>query len=135
VRLAVQTLGTRGDVQPYLALACGLKAAGYEAVLATAARFESFVATNGISFAPLPDGFLDLMDAPAGKAALSGRNTVTWTLRLVREVRPMMRRLLDAQWATAQGQKRSSTIPRPLAAFTLPSGWISRRSLPSPCPE
>ncbi len=104
--LAVQTLGTRRDVQPYLALARGLKAAGYELVLATAARFENFVATNGISFAPLPDDFLDLMDTPAGKAALSGRSTLTWTFRLLREVGPMMRRLLDTQRATAQGAEQ-----------------------------
>jgi sterol 3beta-glucosyltransferase len=134
MRLAIQTLGTRGDVQPYLALACGLRDAGYEVVLATAARFESFVTSHGIPFAPLPDDFLDLMDTPEGRAALSGRRSLTWTLRLVREVRPMMRRLLDAQWAAAQGADAIIYHPKALGsvhvaerlkipafrAFTLP---------------
>ena len=40
----------------------------------------------GISFAPLPDDFLDLMDTPSGKAALFGRHTLTSTLRLVDEI-------------------------------------------------
>jgi len=52
-------------------------AAGCEVVLATAARFEGFVAGHGVPFAPLPDDFLDLMDTPEGRAALSGRNTLT----------------------------------------------------------
>ena len=77
MRLAIHTLGTRGDVQPYVALARGLMAAGCEVVLATAARFEGFVAGHGVPFAPLPDDFLDLMDTPEGRAALSGRNTLT----------------------------------------------------------
>ena len=77
-------------------LARGLKEAGYEVVLATAARFEPFVTACGLSFAPRPDDFLELMDTPCGKAALSGCHTLTSTVRIVREVRPMMRRLLDA---------------------------------------
>jgi sterol 3beta-glucosyltransferase len=56
MRLAIQTLGTRGDIQPYLALARGLRDAGYEVVLATAARFESFVTSHGIPRRPVARG-------------------------------------------------------------------------------
>jgi hypothetical protein len=34
MRVAIHTLGTRGDVQPYVALALGLKAAGHEVLIA-----------------------------------------------------------------------------------------------------
>jgi sterol 3beta-glucosyltransferase len=145
VRLAIHTLGTRGDVQPYLALGRGLKTAGYEVLLATAARFESFVTARDLPFAPLPDDLLDLMDTPSGKAALSGRKSIIWTLRLVREVRPMMRRLLDAQWTAAQGANAIIYHPKALGsvhiaerlgipallAFTLP-GMTPTRAFPSP---
>lgn len=145
MRLAIHTLGTRGDVQPYVALARGLMAAGCEVVLATAVRFESFVVAHGVPFAPLPDDFLDLMDTPEGRAALSGRSTLTWTLRLVRQVRPMMRRLLDAQWAAVGGADAIIYHPKALGsahiaerlgipaicAFTLP-GMTPTRAFPSP---
>ena len=36
MRIAIQTLGTRGDVQPYVALGLGLRRAGHDVVLATA---------------------------------------------------------------------------------------------------
>jgi sterol 3beta-glucosyltransferase len=55
VRFAIQIHGTRGHVQPYPALARGLKEAGYEVVLAAAARFEEFATAHGIPFALLPD--------------------------------------------------------------------------------
>jgi sterol 3beta-glucosyltransferase len=146
VRLAIHTLGTRGDVQPYVALTRGLQEAVYEIVLAPAARFETFVTAQGIPFWPLPDDFLDLMDTLAGRAALSRRNTLTWTLRrLVREVRPMMRCLQNAQWAAAQGAAAIIYHPKALGsvhlaerldipaflAFTLPE-MIPTRAFPNP---
>ena len=106
MKLTIHTLGTRGDVQPYLALACGLRNAGCRVTLAASARFEKFVMFRGIDFASLPNDFLDLMDTPAGKAAMSGCGKLrawTWILKFVRQVRPMMWRLLDAQWAAASG--------------------------------
>ena len=39
----ILTLGSRGDVQPFVALGRGLKAAGHEVTLATSASFESFI--------------------------------------------------------------------------------------------
>jgi UDP:flavonoid glycosyltransferase YjiC (YdhE family) len=103
MRIAIQTLGTRGDVQPYVALGKGLQRAGFTVSLATAPQFESLVSRHGLSFAPLPGDITDLLQTPHGKAAVSGRNKLTATLRLLREVRPMFRRLVEAQWAAARG--------------------------------
>lgn len=43
--------GTRGDVQPYIALGQGLKAAGYSVRLLTSENFESLVTDAGLGFA------------------------------------------------------------------------------------
>ena len=72
MRIAIQTLGTRGDVQPYAALARGLMQAGHEVALAAPAQFEGFVREHGIAFDSLPREFLDLMDDPAARAAMAG---------------------------------------------------------------
>ena len=71
MRVAIETLGTRGDVQPYLALARGLMARGHEVHLGAPVQFEGFVAEHGIPFAGLPGEFLALMDTPEGKARRS----------------------------------------------------------------
>lgn len=103
LRIAIQTLGTRGDIQPYVALALGLQEAGFTVSFATSPQFEAFVTQHGLLFEPLPGDIVDLVQTPLGKAALSGRNRLVSTFRLLRRIRPMFERLVEAQWAAARG--------------------------------
>jgi sterol 3beta-glucosyltransferase len=48
-------LGSRGDVQPHVALALGLRDAGHEVRMVTLSHFESFVRDHGLEFAPLAE--------------------------------------------------------------------------------
>ncbi|KAA2242253.1 glycosyltransferase [Salinarimonas soli] len=145
MQISIQTLGTRGDVQPYLALGLGLARAGHDVVLAAPARFEAFVMGHGLAFAPLPDDLLDLMDAPEGRAAMAGRVNPLAMTRLVRRIRPMMRGLFEAQWAAAGGAEAILYHPKAVAStaiaerlripallgFPLP-GMTPTRAFPSP---
>ena len=62
-RLAIVILivGTRGDVQPFIALAKALLAYGHRVRLATHETFRGFVRENGIEFYPLAGDPADLM--------------------------------------------------------------------------
>ncbi|WP_426127660.1 glycosyltransferase [Pararhizobium sp. PWRC1-1] len=102
MKVAIHTLGTRGDVQPYIALALGLIERGHRVQLAAPDQFESMVRTHGIAFAPLPGQFLALLDTPEGKAAIASGRGFGAGLKLLKHVRPMMRALLDAEWKAAQ---------------------------------
>lgn len=53
MKLTIATAGSRGDVQPYVALGLGFQAAGHQVTIAADASFESFVTVRGLSFAPL----------------------------------------------------------------------------------
>src|SRR5258707_13048253 len=55
MRVTIPTTGSRGDVQPYVALGMGLQAAGWDVCLATHADFEPFVREHGLDFYPLLD--------------------------------------------------------------------------------
>ena len=50
-KIVLTTIGTRGDVQPYMALALGLKRAGYRVKLAAPANFQDWVEGAGLEFA------------------------------------------------------------------------------------
>lgn len=50
MNIFINTLGSRGDVQPYVALGQGLQAAGHHVTVCTAARFESFVVDHGLTY-------------------------------------------------------------------------------------
>src|SRR5258708_3324276 len=54
MKITLITYGTRGDVQPFAALALGLQRAGHTVRLAAPGRFADFSAQQGIPFAPLP---------------------------------------------------------------------------------
>jgi sterol 3beta-glucosyltransferase len=54
MKITLLTYGSRGDVQPYLALALGLQNAGHTVRLAAPHRFVDIITPYGIQFAPLP---------------------------------------------------------------------------------
>jgi UDP:flavonoid glycosyltransferase YjiC (YdhE family) len=55
LRIVLASVGSRGDVQPMLALAQVLAARGHVPVLAAPANFETWVRSLGFEFAPLGD--------------------------------------------------------------------------------
>jgi len=146
MRIAIQTLGTRGDVQPYVALALGLIGQGHEVQVAAPVQFDAMVRERDIPFAPLPGEFLELINAPEGKAAIAGGQGFSAGLKLLKHVRPLMRRLLDEEWAAtkafspdvivyhpksisaphiAEALSRPSVLASPLPAFTPTSAFPS----------
>lgn len=61
MRALILTFGTKGDVEPYIALASALKSAGHEAAIATAAGFEDDVRSLGLDFVPSNSLMLEVM--------------------------------------------------------------------------
>jgi len=93
VNVAILTIGSRGDVQPFLALGIGLKDAGHEVTFATGKGFEAFAAGRGLRFAALDTELFERLQSPEGKAALSGKSA----LSTVKEAASMYRRVLDGE--------------------------------------
>jgi sterol 3beta-glucosyltransferase len=50
MKITIATVGTRGDVQPYVALGLGLRAAGHQVQIATDPLFQSFIENHGLGF-------------------------------------------------------------------------------------
>lgn len=100
--------GTRGDVQPYLALGIGLCAAGFDVRIATHTNFAAMVAPTGLSFAQLDANPSDLFARPGGEYALRfdlrhPLRNLSASINYWREVRPVFARLIDSAWRAAQG--------------------------------
>lgn len=75
LQITILTIGSRGDVQPYCALALGLKQAGYQVRIATHRNFESFVTGLGLEFAPLAGDIKQLMSSEEGQKLLAGKRS------------------------------------------------------------
>lgn len=55
MRIIIPTIGSRGDVQPYVNLAQGLLAAGHDVRVATNPTLRSLVEAHGVPFVPVGD--------------------------------------------------------------------------------
>lgn len=70
-RIVILTIGTRGDVQPFAALARGLKRAGYAVRLAVPENFQDWVTSLGIESASCGGDFKAFVQDPETLAFLS----------------------------------------------------------------
>jgi sterol 3beta-glucosyltransferase len=101
VKVLIMTLGTRGDVQPFLALARGLAAAGHDAVLAAPRRFDEFVRNHDVRFAGIDDGPLRLMDGGGAVREDVATGGLGKRLALARQMPAMFARTLEDCWTVA----------------------------------
>ena len=99
-RVTIFALGTRGDVQPAVALGKGLQAAGYDVRMAVSSVFADTVTKHGLSCAPIDVDVREMMESEAGKDWVeSGSNP--WRELFV------LRDMMDSRaWQAAPGALR-----------------------------
>src|SRR5476651_2701176 len=76
MNIGIFTYGTRGDVQPYIALALGLIDRGHRVMIAAPENFKPLVEDFGVSFHPLYGNAEEEMNSPLGKSVLRAENTI-----------------------------------------------------------
>ena len=77
MRIVIVTPGSRGDVQPYLALGMRLKDAGHDVDLATHSTFEPSVRERGLGFSPMEGDPRALLTGEEGRAIMeTGKNPI-----------------------------------------------------------
>lgn len=122
MHLCLLTVGSRGDVQPFAALALELSRRGHTVTLAAPTDLRGLVERFGVSFAPLRADYLELASSPQGQAAVRGDPRAA--LRLMREVvRPGARQLLQDAHAAAAGADALVFHPKALAGRHL-AEWL-----------
>jgi sterol 3beta-glucosyltransferase len=104
MRIAVLAVGSRGDVEPFVALAAGLRTAGHEVTLATSPAYARLVHGSKLAFVPLEGDPRDLMAGAQSQAWLaSGRNPARFPGHLRALVEPLADQLLEDAWAACDG--------------------------------
>ena len=75
MNIFILTAGSRGDVQPYVALGKGLRKAGHSVIVCTCSCFESFITDHGLNYGYINDDFIKLVDSEAGREAMESGAT------------------------------------------------------------
>jgi sterol 3beta-glucosyltransferase len=87
VKVAIVTSGSRGDVQPYVALGKGLQAAGYDVRLLGSEDFEALVTTVGLEFQSLGPNVQALTESEEWRQTLERGSFLT----ILRKMRAEMK--------------------------------------------
>ena len=66
MKISIITIGSQGDIQPYLALGARLKKEGHEVVIATAVNFKNIVLGLGLSFFSLEIDAVEGINSSSG---------------------------------------------------------------------
>jgi sterol 3beta-glucosyltransferase len=101
MKIAILTSGTRGDVQPYVALGKALQARGHDVILACPDNFAAWVEGHGLEFRSIGVDMQTFLQSPVGRKVLSG-NLLTFVKIWKRTIAPIVRRTLDATWESAR---------------------------------
>ena len=95
------TLGSRGDMEPYLALGEERKATGHEVGFCMPEQFRSLAAEVSEHFFPMTHEYLDLIDSPDVKKITgqigSGWSRISTLFKLLRETKPIQEQLIRDQ--------------------------------------
>lgn len=94
-RIVLLASGTRGDVQPYLALARALQQRGHQISVATHASFESLAARANVPTTRLADNPSDWLGQHPHALTASLRGMLL-SVRYQHAAQPMLRRMLDS---------------------------------------
>ncbi|RDW72300.1 UDP-glucose:sterol glycosyltransferase [Aspergillus mulundensis] len=138
LRITCLTIGSRGDVQPYIALCKGLLAEGHKPKIATHAEFEPWVRKHGIDFAPVDGDPAELMRL----CVENGMFTYSFLKEATAKFRGWIDDLLSSAWRACQGSDLLIESPSAMAGihvaealripyfrgFTMP--WSRTRAYP-----
>ena len=101
--ITLLTIGSRGDVQPFIALGRALQQEGVQVRLATHARFESLARLHHLDFAPIHSDPLAILNSDAGQAWInSGKNPFSLISNMIKLGRPVFEQLIDDATAACQ---------------------------------
>lgn len=102
-RITVVTTGSRGDVQPYIALAATLAQAGHSVTFAGNVNFEPLAKAHGLSFAPIQLDSAKFVQEPGTQDWLESANLPRLVWNTYRVVRPTLEQIFSDSVAACQG--------------------------------
>ena len=121
MRVCIFTLGSRGDVQPYLALAQELIRCGHKAVLCTGGSFRTLIESHGVSFIETSSDLMVLAKTAEGKAVMEHpvRNFHKALALTKNVINPAYRKTLHEFLVTAQDADCIVYHPKALGAVDI----------------
>jgi len=104
MRITLLAIGSRGDVQPLIALGAGLKGAGHEVQLGAPANFQRVTEQYGLKFFSITPDFTKIMVSDSGyRMMTSGENTILYLECIAKIAETFFEQLVESTWRACHG--------------------------------
>jgi UDP:flavonoid glycosyltransferase YjiC (YdhE family) len=104
MKFTILVIGSRGDVQPLIALGSGLKRAGHEVKIATHDIFKEMITSRGLEFFPIHVNPKELLVGKEGREWLdTGLNMIKFSWKLKNLIKSSALDVLDDLWSACAG--------------------------------
>ncbi len=117
------SLGTRGDIEPFLAIAQLLKAKNWNVICVFPEQFRKTVEDMGFSFKGFPKEFLDLMDGKEAKMYMSGQGSILkrigFLIKMARDGMKLSKDILALQHSIQETEKPDKVIYHPKCNYSI----------------
>ena len=119
MKIFILTLGTRGDVQPYVALGKGLQTAGHTVTVCASESFEPMITGHGLDYGYMNDDVLKLIASDEGRRMIDTTPGMWQWVKAARKLAKisgdMHRRMLADGWESAREADPDLIIYHPKA--------------------
>lgn len=103
MNVTILSVGSRGDVQPYIALGRGLAQAGHTVRLTTHETFKALITNYGLDFSPIGGNVKAIVHGEAGQTAIaSGSNPFKVLPSMSKALEPILGEVLENSWKACQ---------------------------------
>lgn len=102
MKIIILTTGSRGDVQPFIALGKGLKYFGYDVKIATHDTFQTMAQNYGLEFVAIAGDVQSMMASESGQKMLKSKNPIQLIQQYEQMVQPLAAQAMSDSWAACQ---------------------------------
>jgi len=110
MKILLQTLGSRGDVQPFVALGRELQRRGHDVVVSATAEFAAMIETAGLRANCMSISYETLINTPEMKEAIAG---FSGRMRAYRDMQDLMRRQTQEMWEVGLAERADLILYHP----------------------
>ena len=104
MKITIFAAGSRGDIQPCIALGRGLQRAGYQVSLAAPSDFAGFAQQHGVDFSPLRGDVQKIMASDTGRNFMEkgGANPIKSISAVRTMIAPVVKQMVEDAYAACQ---------------------------------
>lgn len=137
MKVLLMSIGTRGDCEPFLAIANQLKNRGDEVICVFPEQYRSLAEEENFEFHSFGAEFVELLNSDEGRYLIAGKNSAKKfeaTLKLYKSSAPMRKNLLDIQHKLIESIDPDCIIFHPKVIYPISWSLKTGKNIVLLCP-